>query len=186
MDLDKAIKTRCNVRRFKSKSPNWRDIIKAIDAARLAPSAGNIPTTKFLLVTEEDKIKQLANASQQDFVATAEYIVVVCSDSKQSERSYDDRAKKYTSQQAGAAIENFLLKITDIGLATCWVGAFNDEQVKRILQIPEDVKVEAMFPVGYEMPPASKQRFKPNLDTILYFNIWKNKYMKALKKPEAI
>ena len=55
-------------------------------------------------------------------------------------RVYDERALKSLPQQAGAAIENFLLKITDLGLSTCWTGAFSDEQVKRILQIPEDIE----------------------------------------------
>jgi len=185
MDLDKAIKERHSVRRFKTKAPNWRDIIKALNLARLAPLAGNIPTIKFIVVTEDDKIQQLSEACQQDFVAQTKYVVVVCSLPEQCVRSYGERAKKYIKQQAGAAIENFLLKITDLGLATCWVGAFSDEQVKRILQIPDDVEVEALFPIGYELGK-SKQRIKPSLDTCLYFNTWKNKYMKAIKKPEAL
>jgi len=184
MDLDKAIKERHSVRRYTSKTPDWRKIITALDMARLAPLAGNIPTMKFLLVTEDDKIQQIADACQQDFVGTAKYILVVCSVHQQATRSYDERGKKYASQQAGAAIENFLLKITDLGLATCWVGAFSDEQVKRILQIPDDVEVEALFPIGQEMGK-SKQRIKPTLDDVLFFNTWRNKYMKAWKKPEA-
>jgi len=186
MDLDKAIKERHSVRRYTSKAPDWRDIIKALDSARLAPLAGNIPTIKFILVTEQDKIQKLADACQQDFVGTAKYIIAVCTDSQQSVRSYDERAKMYARQQAGAAIENFLLKLTDLGLSTCWVGAFSDEQVKRILQVPEEDEVEALLPVGYEMPPKSKQRTKPALDSILYFNTWKNKYMKTIKRPEAL
>lgn len=186
MDLDKAIKDRHSVRRYTIKSPNWRDIIKAIDVARLAPLAGNIPTIKFIIVTEDDKIQELADACQQDFVGTAKYIVAVCTDASQLVRSYDDKkGNRFASQQAGAAIENFLLKITELGLSTCWVGAFADEQVKRILQIPENAEVEALFPIGYEMPPKSKQRSKPTLNSCLFFNTWKNKYMKAIKKPEA-
>lgn len=186
MELDKAIKERHSVRRYTSKTPNWRDIIKALDYARLAPLAGNIPTIKFLLVTEDEKISQLAKASQQDFVGTAKYILVVCTDYSQTKRSYDERGKMYARQQAGAAIENFLLKLTDLGLSTCWVGAFSEEQVKRVLQIPEEVDVEGLFPIGYEMPQKSKQRSKPDLDSMLFFNTWKNKYMKALKKPEPV
>jgi len=186
MDLDKAIKTRHSVRRFKTKSVDWRDVIKAIDAANLAPTAGNIPTVKYIVVTEDDKIQELADASQQDFIATAGYIVVICTDPRQCERSYEERAKKYCPQQAGTAIENFLLKITDLGLSTCWVGAFNEDQIKKILKIPDYIVVEGIFPVGYEMPKESKQRLKPNLDQRLYFNEYKNTYMKAIKKPEAL
>jgi nitroreductase len=186
MDLDKAIKERHCVRRFKTKAPDWRDLIKAIDLARLAPSAGNIPTLKFVVVTEQDKIQRLAEASQQDFVGTAQYVVVVCTDPTQCVRSYEERGNKYCSQQAGAAIQNFFLKLTDLGLSTCWVGSFADEQVKRILQIPENAIVEGIFPIGYEMPPKDKQKPKAPLEDVLYFNKWKNKYMAPLKKPEAI
>lgn len=184
MDLDKAIKQRHSARRFKSQKPDWREIMKAIDSARLAPLAGNIPTVKFILVSDAEKIAQLAEAAMQDFISTAHYVVVVCSDKKQLTRSYDERANKYSSQQAGAAIENFLLKIADLGLATCWVGAFSDSAVKRVLQLPEDIDVEAIFPIGYELKK-SQQRMKPSLDSVLYFNIWKNKYMTKIRKPEA-
>ncbi len=183
MELDKVIEKRRSVRSFSSKKPNWRDIIKAIDAARLSPLAGNIPTLKFILVSEKEKIKELANACQQNFVGKAEYIVVVCTDPTQVVRSYGERGYKYASQQAGASIENFLLKITDLGLSSCWIGAFSDEDVKRILKIPENIIVEALFPVGYEIGK-SKQKQKPDLDAILYFNEWKNKYMKSIRTSE--
>jgi len=186
MDLDKAIKTRHSVRRFKNKSPNWRDIIKAIDLARLAPSAGNIHSIRFIVVTEDEKLRELAEACQQDFVGTAKYVVVICTDPAETIRHYGERGKKYCTQQTGAAIENFLLKLTELKLATCWVGAFADEQVKQILQIPENCEVEALFPIGYEMPPKSKQKPKRKLDHILFFNIWGNKYMHEIKKVEAI
>lgn len=186
MDLDKALKERHSARSFFDKKPDWRDIIKAIDAANLAPLAGNIPALRFILVDDTDKINQLAEASQQDFVAEAYYVVAIVSDPNLVEKSYGERAEKYLPQQAGAAIENFLLKITELGLSSCWVGAFVDEQVKRILQIPDSAEVEAILPVGYEKVPKSKQRKKSNLDPILFFNIWKNKYMKPLKKPESV
>jgi len=185
MDLDKAIKERHSVRRFKSKPADWRKIIEAIDLARLAPLAGNIPTVKFILVRDKEKINQLAQVSQQDFVAQVDCVVVVCSDKALCLKSYGERAEKYIKQQAGAAIENFLLKITDLGLATCWVGAFPDEQVKRILNIPDGVDVEALFPLGYELGKG-EQRTKPPLDSCLYFDKWKNKYMEGIKKPEAL
>lgn len=184
MDLDKCIKGRHSARSFKTKKPDWRRIMEAIDAAAKAPTAGNIPTVKFILVSDKKKIAALAEAATQDFIATANYVAVVCSDPTQCERSYEEKAEKYCRQQAGAAIENFLLKLEEIGLATCWVGAFSEETVKNALQIPEHVEVEALFPIGYEMEK-SKQRTKPNLDSYLFFDFWKNKYMKPLEKVET-
>ena len=186
MDLDKAIKERHSVRSFKTtKHADWRDIIKAIDAARLAPLAGNISTTRFILVTEEDLIEKIADACTQDFVKDVKFIVVVCSDDSQAGRSYDERSEKYCRQQAGAAIENFLLKIADLGLASCWIGAFADDMVKTALKIPDNIKVEAIFPIGYEFKK-TKQKPKLELEHVLFFNQWKNKYMKPVRKPEAL
>ncbi len=184
MDLDKAIKERHSVRRFKTKKPDYVKILEAIEAANKAPLAGNIPTIKFLLVSDKEKIQQLAEAAAQDFVATVHYIVVVCSNSTNCTRTYEERGDLYSTQQAGASIENFLLKITDLKLATCWVGAFSEKMVKRILQIPNQIRVEGIFPIGYEMGE-TKQRVKLPIDSIIYFDFWDNEYMKPMAKPEA-
>ena len=182
MELNKAIKERKSVRSFSTKKVDWRNIIEAIDYARLAPLAGNIPTLKFILVDDKEKIKKLAVASQQDFFDRVQYVVVVCSDKTQCIRSYDERGNMYARQQAGSLIENFLLKITELGLATCWVGAFYEQQVKQILNIPDNIDVEAFFPIGYELGK-SKQDKKPELDRLLFFNKWGDRYMKSLSKP---
>jgi nitroreductase len=184
MQLDKSIEKRCSCREFKSKKPDWRKIIKAIDKARLAPLAGNIPSLKFILVSDKDTIKKLSKATNQEFVSQVHYIVVFVSNNKQLVRAYDKRGKRYCRQQAGAAIENFLLKIEDLGLSTCWVGAFADNSVKSILKIPEKLDVEALFPIGYAAQD-DKQRKKPELDACLYFDKWDNKYMKPLRKPAS-
>ncbi|MCX6748902.1 MAG: nitroreductase family protein [Candidatus Pacearchaeota archaeon] len=184
MDFDKVAKLRHSVRHFSTRKVDWRDIMKAIDLARLAPLAGNIPTLKFLIISDEEKISRLAEASQQEFISEARFVVVVCSTHDQLTRSYDERGLKYSKQQAGAAIQNFLLKLTELGLATCWIGAFSDEEVKRILQISDDVEVEALFPIGYELGKG-KQKPKPLLEQCVYFNTWKNKYMEPWKDPRG-
>lgn len=184
MELDKAIKERHSVRNFASKKPDWREIIEAVDAANKCPLAGNISTMKFILVSDPVRIKKLVDASQQDFISKAHYVVVICSDNKQVVRSYNERGKKYASEQAGAAIENFLLKITDLKLASCWVGAFVDNIVREALDIPDDIEVVALLPVGYERGNI-KQRRKPNLDNVLYFDEWENEHMKPLKEIPA-
>lgn len=190
MELDKAIKSRHSVRRFSTKKPNWREIIEAIDAANQSPLAGSIWALRFVLIDDEEKIKKLAEASQQDFVSQVHYAVVVCSDTASVVKSYDSRGEMYCRQQAGAAIENFLLKITDLGLASCWVGAFVDEEVKRILEIPpqnyDTINVEAILPIGFEMPKKGEHGKKANLDNILWFNRWKNRQMREMHKPEAV
>lgn len=177
MQLDKAIKERKSVRKFKSKKPDWRDIIECIDAARYTPMAGGIYSLRFILVDDKEKIQKLAEACQQYFVATVNYVVVACSNPGKTLNSYGKQGKIYCRQQAGAGIQNFWLKLEEKGLSSCWVGAFIEEQIKDILKIPEDVDVEAVFPIGYEMGKKIR-RPKINIDSILYFNEYKNKKMK--------
>lgn len=184
MDLDKAIKERHSVRSFKTKNKaTWREAVQAIDAANYAPLAGNIQTLKFILVSDEEKIKQLAVASQQAFVQDASHVIVVCSDLTFIDRAYGDRAERYARQQAGAAIQNLLLELTNLGVGSCWVGAFVDDNVKRAVGIPLDgVNVEAIIPIGYEMNKSKPARRKKALDNTLYFDTWRNKKMNPPSK----
>ncbi|MFA5020014.1 MAG: nitroreductase family protein [Candidatus Pacearchaeota archaeon] len=186
MQLDKAIYERRSIRRFHPRKPDWRKILEAIDAARQAPAAGNLHCLKFILVDDPDKIERIGKACLQQFVSTANYIVVVCSDPTEVIRSYDERGEIYIKQQAGAAIENFLLKITDLGLGSCWIGAFVDEQVKTALRIPENINVEALLPVGYPMNKPVRVPKKANIDKFVYFNLWNNKYMKPIIAVEPV
>ena len=182
MDLDKAIKERRSARKFKSKKPDWRDIIEAIDSMRYAPMAGNLFTLKFILIDDKEKIQKIADCCQQNFIAQAHYIVIVCSDPKMLINAYENKGEIYCRQQAGAAIQNFLLKIEEKKLATCWVGYFEENMVKRELKIPAGINVEAVFPIGYEQGKTLKRR-KIELDACLFFNEYKNKHM---KKPGKI
>jgi nitroreductase len=182
MDLDKAIQNRHSVRKFKSKKPDWRIIIQCIDAARYAPMAGGNYSPKFILVDDLEKIKKIAEACQQDFVGTAQYVVVACSDPKRTINAYGKQGEIYSRQQAGAALQNFLLKIEESGLSTCWVGYFVESQIKRELKIPEEVNVEAVFPIGFEFEKPKTKKAKIDLDNILYFNKYDQKKMKVEKK----
>tara|TARA_Y100000310_G_scaffold43583_1_gene40668 strand:- start:787 stop:1365 length:579 start_codon:yes stop_codon:yes gene_type:complete len=189
MQLKDAIKTRKSVKKFMDKKPNWRKIIKAIDSVRFAPTAGNQFTMKFILIKEKQKITQLAEAAQQGFIKQAPFVVVVVSNNSILERSYGDRGEMYTRQQAGAAIENFLLALNEQKLATSWVGHFVEAQVKRVLEIPDtnEFTVEAIFPIGQETKAMAQgqEKVRPDLENLLYFDTWKNKFMKPKTRVRA-
>ncbi len=184
MELDKAIKQRHSCRKFKDKKPDWRNILDALDSSTKSPLAGNIQTLKFILVSEPEKIKKIMDACQQHFVGSVHYIIAFCTDNEQIKRSYGERGERYSRQQAGASIQNFLLTLTEIGLATCWVGAYSDRLIKKALEIPENIEVDAIFPIGFEVGKG-KQKYKKELDKLIFFNKWGEKHMKPIKKVEA-
>lgn len=185
MELNKAIKQRHSVRKFKSAKPDWREIIECIDASRYAPMAGNNFTLKFILITDKDKIQKIADASQQNFVGQVHCIVIACSSPSRTINAYEERGKKFVKQQAGAAIENFLLAIEEKNLATCWVGYFDERLIKEELKIPEDIEIEAVFPLGYELEKPRTRKVKIDLNNILYFDVYGNKRMKKIKKMDV-
>ena len=177
MQLKDAIQGRKSVRRFHHKKPDWKKIIRAIDYVRFTPSAGNKFATKFILVDDPKKIEELAAASQQTFVGKAQYIVVAVTDDSRLIKDYGERGERYGAQQTGAAIQNFLLALTEQKLVTTWVGHFYDEQVRRTLSIPDGLKIDAMFPIGRDTKVGGGTKRKLELDQVLYYNQWKKKEM---------
>ena len=180
--LNKIIQSRRSVKKYKSKKPDWRVILECIDSMRYSPMAGNIFSLKAILIDNPEKIEKISEYSEQPFIKHAHYIVVICSNEERTKISFENRAEKYLRQQAGAAIQNFLLNISDAGLATCWIGHFYDDKIKRLLKIPEKIEIEAIFPVGYaNEKPKKKEVVNP--DSVFSFNEYGNKKM---QKKESI
>lgn len=174
MDFDSVLKKRHSTRAFKEKRASWKDIIDAVEAATFAPFAGNNNTLKFLIIENPDLINKVASCCDQRWISEAGIVVIVCGDDSTLQKLYEDRAEKYARQQAGAAIENFILKLTDLGLSTCWIGAYDDELLKSYFEIPKNIEIEAVIAVGYEKitdKGKSKVRHKP-IDTMLWWEKW--------------
>lgn len=185
MEFQEVIKKRASIRKYSDKKPEIIDIIKCIEAANLAPSPGNLAILKYLIIESPEKINEIAEACQQEFIKQSKILILICSEQRNATAAYEARGKKYTKQHAGAAIENLLLEITNKGLASCWVGAYSDMIIKRILDIPDDIDIEAVLPIGYQSKiDKTIQRKKPLLENRIYFGTWKNKYRKPFPRPK--
>jgi len=171
MDFDKVIDERRSIRDFSNKTVKWSDILEAIDSARKAPCAGNNFNLKFIIIKRSEAKDKIAELSEQSWIMDAPYLIVVCSNETNLEGIYYERGKIYSRQQAGAAIENLLLKLTDLKLSSCWIGAYQDGIIKQILKIPPNINIEAIIAVGY-----AKQKIKPprkiSLENIINWECW--------------
>jgi hypothetical protein len=187
MDFDKVLKERHCTRHFLQKDVSFHKIISIVEAATLAPAAGNLSTVRIIIVNNPKIKLGLVDASAgQQFLSEVPYVLVVCSDPEQAVRSYGKRADIYVTQQAGAAIENMFLKTVELGLDTCWVGAFDGNTVKRILHIPDEVKVEALLPIGYNFEKKMKkhiERRKIDIKHIAYFNGYGLNFKERINPP---
>jgi nitroreductase len=151
MDVLEAIKGRRSIRAFKSDDVSPEIVKKLIDAARRAPSAGNIQPWEFVIVRESKIKRSLAEAAlDQVFIEEAPVVVVVCANENRSSQGYGARGKNlYCIQDTAAAIQNILLFAYSIGLGTCWVGAFKEDEAREILKIPSGIRPVAIIPIGY-------------------------------------
>jgi nitroreductase len=173
MDVLDAIRTRRSVRKYQDRQVPWDEIVKVLQAAKYAPFAGNILNSKFIVVKNEEKRNAIAEAcSEQHWMAIAPIHIVVVGEPEKAERYYGARgARLYTIQGGAAAVQNMLLAAHSLGLGACWVGAFDEEEIRAICVLPEHVIVQAVVTIGYpdekpELPP------KYRIEHIMFFEKW--------------
>lgn len=163
-----AIVKRSSVRRFK-KEPVSRTVIEnLLEAARWAPSAGNLQPWFFYVVTDPDLRRCLMLAAlKQEFIAEAPVVIVACAEPARSARFYGDRGRElYCLQDTAAATQNILLAATAYGLGSCWVGAFDESRVQHCLGIPPELRPVAIVAIGYPAPSTEKRPGRRSLAEI--------------------
>jgi len=175
-DILDLIKSRRTIKYFLPKFVSWENIARVLDAARHAPSSGNIQNWKFIVSIESDHKQALAKASYEQYeISAAGALIVVCAEVDKGERYYGLRGERlYSVQNCAAAIQNMLLEAHSLGLGTRWIGAFDEDEVKSICNIPDQVRPQAIIALGYprETPPKPP---KYPLETVTYFHNWRNK-----------
>lgn len=158
--IDAILERRC-VRKFSAQEIPEATIGRILDAARWAPSGGNLQPWKFYVVLNQSRKTELAQAAfGQAFLSQAPVVIVVCAVPKASGERYGDRGETlYCLQDTAAAVQNMLLAATGYGLGTCWVGAFDEAGVSKVLELPADLRPVVMIPVGYaETAPKAPAR----------------------------
>lgn len=163
MDVFEAIKNRRSIRTFQGKAVSEEIVERLIDAARHAPSAGNIQPWEFVIVRKTQMKKQLSVAAlNQTFIEEAPVVIVVCANEALSDQGYGSRGVNlYCIQDTAAATENILLAAYAMGLGACWIGAFKEQLVRNALNTPTHVRPVAIIPVGYSSERSTSRRRRP-------------------------
>jgi len=160
MSVFDTIKDRRSIRVYKGERIPKDKLEKLLEAARLAPSAANRQNWKFIVVENEQIKNQLVTAcNNQAFVGTASHVIAGIGDSSQ----------KWHQVDLAIALEHVVLEAVELELGTCWIGAFNEDEVKKILKIPQDKKVVALLTVGV---PAESPATRPRkaMEEIVAYN----------------
>jgi nitroreductase len=173
MQTMECIRERRSVRDYKP-DPIPEGIVKEIiEAATHAPSSGNVQDWEFIVIKNlETKTKIAAAAWEQDFIARAPVVLVVCSDLDRVSAAYGTRGETlYSIQNTSAAIQNLLLAAWEKELGSCWVGAFNESTLRDILVLPTNIRPLAIITLGYPAGVSKKPR-RRSVKEVLHMERW--------------
>jgi len=170
MNVMDAIKYRYSVRRYKNKPIEEEKLNKILEAGRLAPSAKNRQEWRYVVVRDKGKIQKLMIAAKnQRFVGEAPVVIAACAE--------DDGYVMSCGQlsypiDVAISIDHMTLEAVEEGLGTCWIGAFYENQVKEILNIPENIRVVLLLTLGYPDDWQGQKRRK-SLSEIVMYEQWR-------------
>lgn len=171
MDVMEAIKRRYSVRSYTEREVEKEKLKKILEAGRLAPSASNRQEWRFIVVKDKPTRQRLMRAARnQAFVGEAPVVIACCA--KTDNHAMTCGQLCYPIDVA-IAIDHMTLKAVEEGLGSCWVGAFYEDRVKEILDIPKEIRVVELLTLGYpkDSPPKSKDRL--SLEEIVMYERWR-------------
>ena len=167
MEFLKTLDRRRCVRAYRHAVLDDRKIQAILDAALLAPSAGDLQAYRVVVVENPEAKAALANAAYgQHFIAEASVVLVFLADPERSAAKYGQRGRLlFSLQDATLAAAYTQLSAADLGLGSCWVGAFDDAAVADAVNAPKDLRPIAIIPLGEsaEMPDRPPRRSRREL-----------------------
>jgi nitroreductase len=169
MEVSEAIRKRRSVRKYQTRNIENDKLDRVLEAGRLAPSARNLQEWRFVVVRDGARRKRLAEAAKgQTFVGEAPVVIAACA----TITDYVMTCGQLTYPiDLAIAVEHMVLAAAAEGLGTCWIGAFYEEEVKKVLNIPPEVRVVALLAIGY--PDESPfPRPRKEMDEIVAFETW--------------
>ncbi len=185
METLEAIKTRRSVRKFSGRAVEPEKLQAVLEAVRLAPSWANMQCWRFVVVEDPQVKAQISELSYveaffgprgyksnpaQSALAEAPLVIVACADPVQSGEL---RGEQYYMADLGIAAENLMLAAHALGLGSVFVGVFDEEQLGDLLDIPKEIRIVGLFPIGYPLEEGKGGPPRKPLDEIVFYGKWK-------------
>ncbi len=185
MNTLEAIKTRRSVRKFSGKPVEPEKLQAVLEAAAQAPSWANMQCWRFIVVTDQAVKERISDLSYveaffatrgyssnpaQKALAEAPVVVVACADPTESGTL---RGQQYYLTDMGIAAENLMLAAHAQGLGSVFVGVFQEEELGELLEIPPDIRIVGLFPLGYPLGEVKGGGARKPLKQIVHYEKWK-------------
>lgn len=168
-EMLKMIQSRKSIRKYSQKAIPENELKEILKTGFSAPSGGNMQPWRVVVVKDTTRKEQLATAAfGQSFIAEAPVLLVVCAVPYESAERYKERgATLYALQDTAALTQNILLASHALGYATCWIGAFNEDEVSKITKVPEGMRPVSMIPIGLADGVTPKTRPRKSVSDIV-------------------
>ncbi len=166
MDVQEAIKKRYSVRSYQNRPVDDKSLKAVLEAARFAPSASNQQEWRFVVVRDSEMRKNLMKAANnQPFVGQAPIVIAACA--VVTDKVMPCKQLAYPVDIA-IAVDHMTLAAVELGLGTCWVGAFDEAAVKQLLEVPATARVVVLLTLGYPARPSAGKSRKPIEQIVAY------------------
>jgi len=166
MNVMDAIKARRSIRSYKDQPVEPEKLQQVLEAARLAPSANNRQEWKFIVVQDPATRQALVRpCHNQAFVGQAPVVIAACSTNPTRVMASGQSA---AAVDLAIAVDHLTLVAVELGLGTCWIGAFDAPAVAKLLGVPSDVAVVHVLPLGYPADSPGAHRAKPASEVICH------------------
>jgi nitroreductase len=173
MDFEKLVLHRESCRRFSGRPVDRAVITSCLEAARMAPSACNSQPWRFIVVDGEPARSELGRRAfsgfyrMNRFASHAPVLIVVMTEPSRYAARLGGRLRgvQYSLIDIGISCDHLTLRAAELGLATCWLGWFNEREAKRILHLPRRTRIDILISLGYPehaKPAREKQRKQPD------------------------
>jgi len=171
MHVQDAMKIRKSVRSYKNQPVEKEKIQRILEAAQIAPSAMNLQEWRIVVVTDNSTIKRIVSGAvpSQKFITEAPVLFVCCAETDKANMKCGH--PRY-AVDLSIAVDHMMLAAVEVDLGTCWIGGFSQQPVKDILNIPEEIEVFSLLPIGYPTDPETAAKKRKLIDEIVCYDTW--------------
>ncbi len=183
MSILEIIKNRHSIRKYSEKPVEEQKIIELMTAVQHAPSWRNRQCWRLIIIKDPSiraQVIRCTGAYNQAWLSTAPIIIVACGDPELSGFRND---QYYYLVDVAIALEHLVLTAVDLGLGTCWIGAYDESKIKKNLAIPENIRIVALTPLGYPakneglfgkiVKRVTKSKKRKSIEKIFFYDQWK-------------
>ena len=164
MSIVESVLSRRSIRKFQQREISQEQLDLILEAGQKAPSALNKQPWHFIIVSDDEKKRALSKGLFNRFIKDAPIAIIGC--------AHKDRiGGKWSQISTTIALQNMVIAGWAMGIGSCWVGEFNEDKVRQLLQIPSNYNIVAIIPFGYPAKIPKPRRRKP-IEKITSINIF--------------